>query len=273
MGDLVTVNIAQGIADIRFNRPDKHNSLTLEMFDAINAAAAKLADNPAVRVAVLSGNGASFCAGLDFSIMAEMLKGPAQAHAVLERLLARDGRPDNCAQRAAVAWKNAAVPVIAALHGAAFGGGCQIALGADMRIAAPDTRLSVMEIKYGLIPDMGLTQTLPELVRLDVAKELTLSGRIVAADEALTLGLVTRISADPVAAAMDIARSIADRAPTAVRAAKRLLNEAWRADAATGLALEERLQRTLLGSTEQLEAVTASMQKRQPNFAITGGGA
>ena len=273
MSDLVTVSIAEGLADIRFNRPDKHNSLTLEMFDAINAAAAALGDNPAVRVAVLSGNGPSFCAGLDFSIMAHMLKGPAEARAVTERLLARDGRPDNCAQRAAVAWKNAPVPVIAALHGAAFGGGCQIALGADMRIAAPDTRLSVMEIKYGLIPDMGLTQTLPALVRLDVAKELTLTGRIVDAEEALQLGLVTRISAEPLAAAFDLARSIAGRAPHAVRAAKRLLNEAWRADATTGLALEEALQRTLLGSPEQVEAVTASMQKREPKFAAAGGGA
>ena len=273
MSDLVTVSIAAGIADIRFNRPDKHNCLTLEMFDAINAAGAALADNPAIRVAVLSGNGPSFCAGLDLSIMVEMLKGPAEPRAVVERLLARDGRPDNCAQRAAVAWKNAAVPVIAALHGAAFGGGCQIALGADIRIAAPDTRLSLMEIKYGLIPDMGLTQTLPELVRLDVAKELVLTGRIVDAEEALQLGLVTRISADPLAAALDIAGSIAGRAPHAVRAAKRLLNEAWRADATTGLALEEALQRSLLGAPDQIEAVKASMHKREPKFGAAGGGA
>lgn len=273
MTDLVTVNIAEGIADIRFNRPDKHNSLTLEMFDAINAAASVLEGNPAVRVAVLSGNGPSFCAGLDFSIMAQMMKGPAEARLVTERLLARDGRPENSAQRAAMAWKNTAVPVIAALHGVAFGGGCQIALGADLRIAAPDTRLSVMEIKYGLVPDMGLTQTLPGLVRLDIAKELTLTGRIVDAEEALQLGLVTRICADPVAVALDIARSIAGRAPSAVRAAKRLLNEAWRADATTGLALEEALQRTLLGSPDQVEAVTASMHKRDPQFATAGGGA
>lgn len=273
MHNLVTVSINAGIADIRFNRPDKHNSLTLEMFDAINAAAAVLSDDATVRVAVLSGNGPSFCAGLDFSIMAEMLKGPADAQAVLERLLARDGRAENCAQRAAMAWKNAPVPVIAALHGVAFGGGCQIALGADLRLAAPDARLSVMEIKYGLIPDMGLTQTLPALVRLDVAKELCLSGRIVAAQEAVQLGLVTRVTTEPVAAAFEIARAIAARSPAAVRAAKRLLNETWRADASTGLALEEALQRTLLGSPDQTEAVLASMQKREPQFAAAGGGA
>ena len=130
-----------------------------------------------------------------------------------------------------------------------------------------------MEIKYGLIPDMGLSQTLPALVRLDVAKELTLSGRIVDAQEALQLGLVTRVAADPLAAAFDIARGIAHRSPPAVRASKRLFNEAWRADATSGLALEEALQRTLLGSPEQIEAVKASMEKRAPRFAVPGGGA
>lgn len=273
MSELVTVSISDGIADIRFNRPDKHNSLTLEMFEAINAVGASLADNSAVRVAVLSGNGPSFCAGLDFSIMAEMLQGPANARAVMDRLLMRDGRADNRAQRTAVIWKTTPVPVIAALHGVAFGGGCQIALGADIRIAAPDTRMSVMEIKYGLVPDMGLTQTLPDLVRLDVAKELTLTGRVVDATEALQLGLVTRIAEQPLALAFDIARGIAARSPHAVQAAKRLLNEAWRADARTGLGLEEELQLTLLGSPNQIEAVNAALQKRDAKFADVGAAA
>lgn len=270
MSDLVTVSISDGIADIRFNRPDKHNSLTLEMFDAINAVGESLADNAAVRVAVLSGNGPSFCAGLDFSIMAEMLKGPAIARALMDKLRKRDGRADNRAQRTAVIWQTTPVPVIAALHGVAFGGGCQIALGADIRIAAPDTRMSVMEIKYGLVPDMGLTQTLPDLVRLDVAKELTLTGRVVEAAEALQLGLVTRIAEQPLAVAFDIARAIAARSPHAVQAAKRLLNEAWRADARTGLGLEEELQLALLGSPNQIEAVNAALQKRAAKFADVG---
>lgn len=273
MSELVTVSITDGIADIRFNRPDKHNSLTLEMFDAIITAGETLADNPAVRVAVLSGNGPSFCAGLDFSIMAEMLKGPLNARAVMDKLLARDGRADNRAQRAAVIWKTMPVPVIAALHGVAFGGGCQIALAADIRIAAPDTRMSVMEINYGLVPDMGLTQTLPELVRLDVAKELTWSGRVVAAAEALQLGLVTRIADQPLAVAFDLARGIAARSPHAVQASKRLLNEAWRADARSGLGLEEELQLALLGSPNQIEAVKAALQKRAAKFADVGGAA
>jgi enoyl-CoA hydratase/carnithine racemase len=273
MTNLVTVEIAEGIADVRFNRPDKHNSLTLEMFAAINDAGAALAANPAVRVVVLSGNGPSFCAGLDFSIMAEMLKGPDAARTVMDRLLARDGAPDNRAQRTAVIWKTMPMPVLAALHGVAFGGGCQIALGADMRFAAPDTRMSVMEIKYGLVPDMGLTQTLPDLVRLDVAKDLTLSGRIIDAEEACALGLVTRVVAEPLAEAMRSARAIAARSPHAVRASKRLLNESWRADARTGLALEESLQLELLGSPNQVEAVNAALQKRDARYADVGGAA
>jgi enoyl-CoA hydratase/carnithine racemase len=273
MTDLVTVNIADGIADVRFNRPDKHNSLTLEMFDAINAAGASVSGNPSVRVVVLSGNGPSFCAGLDFSIMAAMLKGPQQARAVMDRLLARDGRADNRAQRTAYIWKTCTVPVIAALHGVAFGGGCQIALGADIRIAAPDTRMSVMEIKYGLVPDMGLTQTLPDLVRLDVAKELTLSGRVVESAEAQQLGLVTRIVDEPLAVAFEMAHAIAARSPHAVQASKRLLNEAWRADARSGLGLEEELQLALLGSPNQIEAVNAALQKREARFADVGGAA
>ena len=132
--------------------------------------------------------------------------------------------------------------------------------------------MSVMEIKYGLVPDMGLTQTLPDLVRLDVAKDLTLTGRVVAAQEALELGLITRIADDPLAVAFEIARGIAARSPAAIRACKRLLNEAWRADARSGLKLEEDLQLTLLGSPNQIEAVNASMQKRAAKFADVRGG-
>ena len=133
--------------------------------------------------------------------------------------------------------------------------------------------MSVMEIKYGLVPDMGLTQTLPDLVRLDVAKDLTLSGRVIDAAEALQIGLVTRVVEEPLAVAMDMARAIAARSPHAVQASKRLLNEAWRADARTGLGLEEELQIALLGSPNQVEAVNAALQKREPKFADVGGAA
>lgn len=267
MSELVTFTLVDGIADIRLNRPDKHNSLSLEMFEALAGAGEQLRATPGARVAVLSGNGPSFCAGLDFSIMRAMLGGPAQAQTALATLMRRDERPDNLAQRAAHTWKTAPVPVIAALTGAAFGGGCQIALGCDIRIAAPDARLSIMEIRYGLVPDMSLTQTLPDLLPLDVAMELTLSGRIVDAGEALRLGLVTRVADEPLAAAFELARSIAAKSPHAVRASKRLLNLAWRADATTGLALEEGIQLTLLGTPNQLEAVNAGLEKREATFA------
>jgi enoyl-CoA hydratase/carnithine racemase len=198
--------------------------------------------------------------------MRAMLAGRAEAQMVLSILLQRDDGPDNLAQRTAYVWKTAPMPVVAALRGVAFGGGCQIALACDLRIAAPDTRMSVMEIKYGLIPDMALTQTLPDLVAPDVAKELTLTGRIVDAAEAQALGLITRIADDPLASALELARDIARRSPEATRAAKRLLNEAWRAHPRASLALEEELQRTLLGSLNQIEAVTASLEQRAPNF-------
>ncbi len=264
--DLVTFELADGIADIRFNRPDKHNSLTLEMFHAIAAAGARLREEPAARVAVLSGNGPSFCAGLDFSLMQAMLAGDAQTRAVMEALLGRDDGPDNLAQRVAFTWKSAPVPVIAAIRGAAFGGGFQIALGCDLRIAAPQARFSIMETRYGLIPDMSISQTLPELLARDVALELTLSGREFDASEAAGLGLVTRLAEDPLAAAFELAQVIAARSPDAMRACKRLYNEAWRSDARHGLALEEALQLTLIGGANQREAVAAAMQKRAAVF-------
>jgi enoyl-CoA hydratase/carnithine racemase len=163
------------------------------------------------------------------------------------------------------------VPVIAAVHGVAFGGGLQIALAADIRIVHPTAQLSVMEIKWGLIPDMTGTQTLRHLVRLDVAKELTFTGRIVSGSEAVALGLATRTADDPQAEALALAREIAAKSPDAIRAGKRLLNESTVVDRAAGLALEERLQRTLLGSANQIEAVQANMAKRAPRFTDPAG--
>ncbi len=159
-------------------------------------------------------------------------------------------------------WKRLPVPVIAAVHGVAYGGGCQIALGADIRIASPDAKISVMEIKWGLIPDMSLTQTLRDLVPLDVAKELTFSGRVLSGTEAQALGLVTRVADDPLQAALDLAREIAGKSPDAIRAAKQLFEVAWHADPATGLNLEQSLQGSLIGTPNQIEAVKANFEKR-----------
>ena len=263
MTDLVTIDKSGGIADVRLNRPDKYNALSPDMFKAIIEAGEELAEARDVRVVVLSGNGRGFCAGLDMASMqglAETEGGGSGA------LLKRDDRPENHAQRPALIWKRLPVPTIAAIHGVAYGGGCQIAMGADIRFAAPDAKISVMEIKWGLIPDMSITQTLRDVVPLDVAKELTFTGRILNGEEAKAIGLVTHVADDPLAAALALAEEIASKSPDAVRAGKRLYETSWHADARTGLELESALQMELIGSANQIEAVKANFAKRDPNF-------
>lgn len=264
MPELVTIDIRNGVADVRLNRVDKYNALSPDMFQAIIDAGESLADDRSVRAVVLSGNGRGFCAGLDMGSFQGMASG--ERGGSTGNLMKRDERPENHAQRPAMIWKRLPMPVIAAIHGVAFGGGCQIALGADIRFAAPDARLSVMEIKWGLVPDMSLTQTLRDLVPLDVAKELTFTGRILSGTEAQALGLVTHVTDDPLAAAMALAGEIAGKSPDAIRAGKRLLEESWRADPRTGLELESQLQTELIGSPNQVEAVKANFENRDPVF-------
>ena len=214
-----------------------------------------------VRVVILEGEGKSFCSGLD---VASFMSGQGGTGVLLER----DGDgPANFAQRVAYDWSLVPAPVIAAIHGNCFGGGLQIALGADIRIAAPDAKLSIMEVKWGLVPDMGITQTLPRLLRIDIAKELTFSGRIVSGTEALALGLVTRTSDDPLASALALAEEIAQKSPDAVRAAKRLYDETWVSDdAGAALARESELQTSLIGKPNQIAAVVAGMSREPPIF-------
>jgi enoyl-CoA hydratase/carnithine racemase len=249
------VSIADHVAVVTLARPERHNGLDGAMFRALNSAQDQIAADDTVRAVVLHGEGPSFCAGLDVaSVTAERL-GP-------EVMFAR--RPDsaaNFAQRAAYGWTELPVPVIAALHGNCLGGGFQLAMAADLRIAAPDLRLVVMEIEYGLIPDMGLTQNIPRLLPLDVAKELVWTGRAVGAEEALSLGLVTKLDPDPLNAARALAEVIASKSPAAIRAGKRLLTEAWNAPAADGLQLEETLQGELLAGPDYRAAVAARVQR------------
>jgi enoyl-CoA hydratase/carnithine racemase len=250
------------IADVRLMRADKHNALDYPMFDALDAASSELAAANDVRAVVLSGEGPSFCSGLDFpSFMAtgKDLSDVLFGHA--------EGDPANLAQRVTYNWLRMPAPVIAALHGNCLGGGSQLALGADIRIAGPDLRFSVLEIKYGLIPDMGITQSLPALVPMDVAKELVWSGRIVEAEEAKELGLVTHLADEPHAAAMELAEEIASKSPHAIRSGKQLVNDSYRATGEDSLELEEALQRRLLGSANQIAAVTAAMTKEPAEFA------
>jgi enoyl-CoA hydratase/carnithine racemase len=237
----VRIEVADGVADVRMVRAAKHNGLDGAMFESLSEAIDELSDDEELRAVVLSGEGPSFCAGLDIKSFAAA-GGPS--------LLDRDAdEVANLAQKVAYGWREKVpVPVIAALHGAVFGGGLQIALGADIRIAAPDTRLSVMEIVHGLIPDMSITQTLPRLVTDDVARELVYTGRQVDAEEAQRLGLVTGVDESPFEAAHDLAATIAERRPEAIRNAKRLLNEAPQLDAAGALALESELQEQLIAA-------------------------
>jgi enoyl-CoA hydratase/carnithine racemase len=261
--DRVCVRIgASGVATVTMVRADKHNALDQAMFEGLMNAAEQLADDTSVRAVVLHGEGKSFCSGLD---IASFMAGRGGT----DVLLARDGdRVANFAQRVTYDWSLVPAPVIAAIHGNCFGGGLQIALGADIRIAAPDAKLSIMEIKWGLVPDMGLTQTLPRLIPIDVAKELTFTGRIVSGSEAVELGLVTRTAEDPLSAALALADEIAQKSPDAVRAAKRLYDETWTSnDTAAALVLESQLQTGLIGKPNQIAAVVAGMSGEQPVFA------
>lgn len=267
--DLVTIDIQEGVADVRLNRVEKYNALSPNMFKAIIDAGEQLAQAKEVRAVVLSGNGRGFCAGLDmgsFASMADNANEGAQVDAGTSALLQRGDAPENHAQRPAYVWKRLPVPVISAIHGVAYGGGAQIALGADIRIAAPDMKMSVMEIKWGLIPDMSLTQTLRDLVPLDVAKELTFTGRVLNGQQAKDIGLVTHVSEEPLQHALTLAREIASKSPDAIRAGKQLLETAWHADERTGLELESSLQVALIGSPNQVEAITANFEKRAPAF-------
>ncbi len=269
LSGVVTVALHDHVADVRLNRPDKMNAVDPSMWKALSEAGELLAKTKGVRAVVLSGNGRAFCAGLDmatFQSMSQMVGAAAQPDLSTQVGDAPNAHPGNLFQRAALVWKRLPVPVIAALHGVAFGAGAQIALGADIRIAGPDLRFSILEIKWGLIPDVGISQTLRDLVPLDVAKELTFTGRIVQAEEARALGLVTRIAEDPLEHALSLAREIASKSPDAIRRGKQLLDESWHADEATGLALEAKLQGRLIGSPNQLESIRANFEKREPKF-------
>jgi enoyl-CoA hydratase/carnithine racemase len=254
----VHVAVSDHVATVTLTRADKHNALDIAMFEAIVDAAEQVSLEPRVRAVVLHGDGPSFCSGLDVASL--MSSGQS-----LDERLTEDA--PNWFQRAAYDWIRVPVPVVAAIHGVCFGGGLQIALGADIRIAAPDARLSVMEVKWGLIPDMSITRTLPRLVAIDVAKELTFTGRVFSGTEAAALGVVTRVQDEPLGAAQALAAEIASKSPDAIRAAKRLYDESWTGSPAETLALEAEIQRRLIGSPNQLAAVAAGMTKQLPEFA------
>ncbi len=256
----VLVTVDDHVATVTLNRPEKHNALDQAMFEAIVLASEEVAATPGVRAVVLHGAGPSFCSGLD---LGSLMSGQDGLQGVVDELR---GEVPNRFQRVAYDWVTLPVPVIAAVHGNCLGGGLQIALAADIRIATADARLSVMEVRWGLVPDMSLTQTLPRLVGIDVAEELVFTGRMLSGEEAQALGVVTRLSADPLASARQLAAEIAPNSPDAVRRAKRLLQEAWNRPPDEGLTLEAELQAQLIGSPNQLAAVTARLTKKAARF-------
>ena len=273
MADRVSVTVSDGVADVRLTRPDKINALDTAMFAAIVDAGESLKSDPSVRAVVLSGEGRGFCAGLDFSSFQAMAGGGGgqeaggqEAARPQRQITDTEGRITHLGQQAAYVWQELEVPVIAAVHGVALGGGAQIALGADIRIVAPDARISILEIRWGLIPDMTGTAMLPLLVGLDVAKELALTGRMVGGEEAVRLGLATRVSETPLDDALALAREIAGKSPHAVRGVKRLLNASPGRPVADQFADERKTIGALIGSKNQVEAVTAYFEKRDPVF-------
>jgi len=273
MNDRVTIDIQDGVADVRLNRADKMNALDNAMFEGLVAAGERLMGEKGVRAVVLSGEGRAFCAGLDMGNFGRMAEGPRgglssdRAAPSDDALGARTHGPANRAQWACWVWRELPVPVIAAVHGVAFGGGFQVALGADMRYVAPDARMAVMEIKWGLVPDMAGTQLMRHLAREDIVRELTYTGRIFSGEEAYAYGFATKVCADPRAEALATAREIAAKSPDAIRAAKRILNAAVLVDPKTGLTQESVEQGRLIGSPNQVEAVMSNLQKRAPAYA------
>ncbi len=272
MNDRVTVTIDGGVADVRLVRTDKMNALDDAMFAALIETGIRLKTEPGLRAVVLSGEGRGFCAGLDMGNFGRMSEGSGSeskiggASPITERAHGIAAR----GQYAVWVWREVPVPVIAAVHGVALGGGFQLALGADMRFVAPDTKMAVLEIKWGLVPDMAGTQLMRHLAREDIVRELTFTGRVFSGQEAFDYGFATRVCADPRAEALAVAHEIAGKNPHAVRASKRLLNNAVYTDPATGFIQETDEQIALIGSPNQVEAIMANLQKRSPVFSEAG---
>src|SRR3954462_10654441 len=268
MEERVSISISEGVADVRLVRADKMNALDQAMFEALVAATDRLSKEKGVRVVVLSGEGRAFCAGLDMGRFAAMKEkgGNGIPGGENRDLIKRTHGQANFAQQAVWGWRQLPVPVIAAIQGVAFGGGFQLALGADMRFLTPDARMSVMEIKWGLVPDMAGTPILASLVRDDILRDLTYTGRLFSAQEATAYGPATRPCADPPARALAVARESAATTPDANSAAKRMLNKCA-VDPGPALLAESMEQQRLMGAPNQLEAVRANIEKRAPRFA------
>lgn len=258
------VTVADGVAEVQLTRPARKNALSLELFEALAETGEKLKAEAGLRAVILSGAGGDFCAGLDLEVMQSLAR---RLDEMRQRLLnPAKGEVANWFQKPCYVWQELQVPVIAAIEGVCLGGGMQLALAADFRICHPQARLAIMEAKWGLIPDMGITQNLPKLLRADIAKDLMMTARMLSADEALGYGLVTRLADDPMAAARELAQTLKSRSPDAVNAIKALVDQTWTMAPGEGLAVEAALQAPIIGAPNQIEAVMANLQKRAPKF-------
>lgn len=265
MSERVSTTITDGVADVRMTRADKRNAIDNDMFLALAEAGEALKTEPGLRAVVLSGEGGSFCAGLDFASFATMTTPDPETAGQRTRTDPAQTDPGRITQRGQQAcwvWQEIPVPVIAAVHGHALGGGIQIALGADIRIVHPATQLSVRETYWGLVPDMTGTLTLAQLVRADVLKDLVFSARVFSGTEAYEIGLATRLSETPYEDAMAMARELAAMNPDAMRAAKALVNGLLHEKAAAQFEQERRIIGTLIGTANQAETVAANFAKR-----------
>jgi enoyl-CoA hydratase/carnithine racemase len=263
----VLVERSGHVTHVRLNRPEKRNAVDGTMFRELREVAAEIAETPSVRAVVLSGTGRTFCSGIDMSALQGMGSGEVTADTVADTALldlSRDGATPF--QQIAWLWHELPVPVIAAIEGHALGGGFNIALGADLRVIAPDAAVGFVEITWGLVPDLSGTQGLRRLVGLDVAKRLVLTGETVTGTEAVALGLATLLDHAPVERALAIAEQISNRSPEAIRAAKQLLNDAGLVPVAEGLAAEVRASAALVGTPNQIEAAMARFEGRSPVF-------
>lgn len=251
----VTTTITSGIAHVQLARPDKLNALNLDMLRELIGAAHHVRRNKSVRAVVITGEGSSFCSGLDF---ADVMGKPARLAAAF---VSRPWRGTNIFQEACWAWRRVPVPVLVAVHGHCFGGGTQIALAGDYRFTTPDAEWSVMEGKWGLIPDMSGIQALKEQVGMDVAKKLTMTAEIFSGEQAVELGIASQVTADPMADAMDLARQLVERSPDQLSAAKRLINRSWNATPRTTFRRERSEQLFLLLTQNTAKARKAAMTK------------
>jgi enoyl-CoA hydratase/carnithine racemase len=267
MSERVSITIDNGIADVRLNRADKRNALDSEMFRAIAAAGERLKTERGVRCVVLSGEGKSFCAGLDMGSMQQLAGAPpSDGEEQTNAGDIDDGRITHLAQQICWVWQELPMPVISAVHGHALGGGIQLALGTDIRFVHPETKMSVRETYWGIVPDMTGTFMLGKLVRPDIAKELTFTARIFSGTEAHEMGMVTHLTETPYNDAMALAAEIAGISPSAVRASKELINNMAADGAAEQFAAERRLIKTQVGTPNQIESVMASFENRSPEF-------